>query len=138
MKIAVNTRLLLKNRLEGTGWFAYETMKRITIQHPEHHFYFIFDRAFDRIFIFSDNITPIVIGPPARHPVLWYIWFNWSLRMVFNRIKPDIFLSPEAYICLDTKVKTINVIHDIAFEHYPQTVPWLVRKYYKYYFPGFS
>ena len=36
MKIAVNTRLLLEGRLEGIGWFAYETLKRITKNHPEH------------------------------------------------------------------------------------------------------
>ena len=62
MKIAVNTRLLIKNKLEGVGWFAYETLKRITQEHPEHQFYFLFDRKFDKEFIFSDNITPIVIG----------------------------------------------------------------------------
>ncbi len=44
MKIAVNTRLLLKNKLEGIGWVAYETLKRIVLAHPEVEFYFIFDR----------------------------------------------------------------------------------------------
>ncbi len=29
-------------------------------------------------------------------------------------------------------------MHDIAYEHYPETVPWLVRRYYKYYFPRFA
>ena len=51
MKIAVNTRLLLKDKLEGIGWFTYETLKRITTNHPEHHFYFIFDRPFHPDFI---------------------------------------------------------------------------------------
>lgn len=138
MKIAVNTRLLLKDKMEGIGWFSYETLKRITVQHPEHQFYFIYDRVFDPEFIFSRNITPVVIGPPSRHPILWYIWFNWSLARVLKRIKPDLFLSPEGYICLNTKVKTINVMHDIAYEHYPETVPALVKSYYKYYFPKFA
>ena len=138
MKIAVNTRLLLHNKLEGIGWFTYECLKRITIQHPEHHFYFIFDRPYSKEFIFSDNITPIVIGPPSRHPFLWYVWFNWSLASVLEKIKPDLFLSPEGYICLNTNVKTINIMHDIAYEHYPETVPMLVRMYYKYYFPRFA
>jgi glycosyltransferase involved in cell wall biosynthesis len=138
MKIAVNTRLLLKNRMEGIGWFAFETLKRITVQHPEHQFYFIFDRPYDPGFIFSDNITPIVIGPQSRHPVLWYAWFNWSLALVLKKIKPDLFLAPEGYICLNTKVKTINVMHDIAYEHYPETVPFLVQAYYRYYFPKFA
>ena len=138
MKIAVNTRLLLPTKLEGIGWFALECLKRITIDHPEHHFYFIFDRPYDKQFIFSDNITPIVIGPPSRHPILWYIWFNWSLASVLKKIKPDLFLSPEGYICLNTNVPSINVMHDIAYEHYPETVPFLVRSYYRYYFPRFA
>lgn len=124
--------------MEGIGWFAFETLKRITQQHPEHQFYFIFDRPYHQDFIFSENITPIVIGPPSRHPVLWYIWFNWSVKRVLNRIKPDLFFSPEGYLCLNSKVKQINVMHDIAYEHYPETVPGLVKRYYKYYFPKFA
>ena len=65
MKIAVNTRLLLKDRLEGIGWFTYESLKRITTQHPEHQFHFIFDRKYSDEFIFSDNVIPEVIYPQA-------------------------------------------------------------------------
>ncbi|NJM14397.1 MAG: hypothetical protein HC896_02595 [Bacteroidales bacterium] len=53
MKIAVNARLLLKNKLDGIGWFTYETLKRITKQQKEHTFYFIFDRPFDKDFILA-------------------------------------------------------------------------------------
>ncbi len=42
IEIAVNTRLLQHNKLEGIGRFMFETLKRITLGHPEHHFYFIF------------------------------------------------------------------------------------------------
>ena len=79
MNIAINTRLLLRNKLEGIGWFSFETLKRITLNHPEHTFYFIFDRAFDKQFIFSENVKPIVIGPPARHPFLYFLWFEMSI-----------------------------------------------------------
>ena len=73
MIIAINTRLLLKDRLEGIGWFTYESLKRITKNHPEHEFVFIFDRKYDDEFIFSENVKPVVIGPPTRHPILWYL-----------------------------------------------------------------
>jgi len=56
MIIAVNTRLLQKDKLEGIGWFTRETLSRITKNHPEHQFIFIFDRPYDEEFIFSDNI----------------------------------------------------------------------------------
>jgi glycosyltransferase involved in cell wall biosynthesis len=138
LKIAVNTRLLLKNKLEGIGWFTFEAMKRIVQSHPEHSFYFLFDRAFDESFIFGKNVTPVVIGPPARHPVLHYLWFEYSIPGALNKIQPDIFVSPDAYLSLKTKFKTLLVIHDLNFEHYPENMPALVRKYYKYFTPRFA
>ena len=81
MLIAVNTRLLLKDKLEGMGWFAYESLKRITKNHPEHQFLFLFDRPFSEEFIFSDNVSSIVVGPQARHPLLWYWWLEQSLQI---------------------------------------------------------
>jgi glycosyltransferase involved in cell wall biosynthesis len=138
MNIAINTRLLLKNKLEGIGWFTFETLKRITVSHPEHQFYFIFDRPYNDEFIFSKNITPIVIGPPSRHPLLWYIWFEISLARVLKKLKPDIFVSPDGYLPLSVNCKTLAVIHDIAYEHYPETVPFMARIYYKYFFPKFA
>ncbi len=138
MKIAVNTRLLLKDKLEGIGWFTYESLKRITQQHKEHDFIFIFDRPFHHDFIFGDNVTPVVIGPPARHPILYYIWFNYSLPKVLKKYKVDLFLSPDGYIPLVTKVKTLAVIHDLNFEHYPKDIPRFNRNYYKKNFPIFA
>ena len=70
MVIAVNTRLLIKDKLEGIGWFTYETLKRITRNHPEHKFLFIFDRKYHEEFIFSDNVKPVIAYPQARHPAL--------------------------------------------------------------------
>lgn len=138
MKIAVNTRLLLKNKLEGIGWFTYETLKRITQQHKEHQFYFIFDRKFSDEFIFSDNITPVVVSPQARHPFLYYIWFEHSLPRVFKKIKPDLFFSPDGYLSLAADVKSMCVFHDLNFEHYPEDLPYLERKNYRHFFPKYA
>lgn len=138
MKIAVNTRLLLKDKLEGIGWFTFESLKRITQQHKEHEFIFIFDRPYSDDFIFGDNITAVVTGPPARHPILYYIWFNYSIPKVLNTHKVDLFLSPDGYIPLKCKVKTLAVFHDLNFEHYPKDLPTSERYYYRKYFPQFA
>lgn len=138
MKIAVNTRLLIKNKLEGIGWFTYESLKRIVHKHPEHDFYFIFDRAFDPSFIFEKNVHPIIVGPPARHPILFYIWFEWSIPRILKKIKADLFISPDAFCSLRNPGKSLLVIHDLNFEHYPENLPWLVRKYYRYFTPKFA
>lgn len=130
--------MLLKGKLEGIGWFTYENLKRITKQHPEHQFYFLFDRPYDNEFIFGSNITPVVIAPQARHPFLYYIWFQYSVTRALRKIKPDLFISPDGYISLRTKVKTLNVFHDLNFEHYPEDVPLTERWYYRRFFPKFA
>jgi glycosyltransferase involved in cell wall biosynthesis len=138
MNIAVNTRLLIQNRLEGIGWFTYESLKRITTQHPEHQFYFIFDREYDAEFIFSDNITPIIQYPHARHPVLYYAWFELVIPKLLKRLNPDLFLSPDGFLSLKTPVKSLAVFHDLNFEHYPQDIPFWTRRYYLKNFPKYA
>jgi len=138
MRIAVNTRLLLKGKLEGIGWFTYETLIRMTQNHPEHEFIFIFDRLYDPDYIFSDNIIPVVIGPQARHPLLFYIWFDFQIPKVLKKYKADLFLSPDGYLSLRTKVPQLAVIHDINFVHRPDDLPWLIAKYYNFFFPKFA
>lgn len=138
MKIAVNTRFLLDGKLEGLGWFTFETMKRIVKNHPGHQFYFLFDRPYNQKFIFAENVTPVVAFPPARHPFLWYLWFEIALPRVFKKIKPDVFVSTDGYLSLSSKVKTVDVIHDLNFEHFPEKMKWLVKNYYLYFFPKFA
>jgi len=138
MNIAVNTRLLIQNKLEGIGWFTYESLKRITTQHPEHHFFFIFDREYDPEFLFSDNITPIIQFPQARHPVLYYVWFEMVIPKLLEKLKPDLFLSPDGFLSLKTPVKSMAVFHDLNFEHYPEDIPYWTRRYYRTYFPKYA
>lgn len=138
MQIVVNTRLLLPNKLDGIGWFSYQTLKRITQQHPDVHFVFLFDRPFDNQFIFSDNITPIIIGPQARHAFLFYAWFQFSVKTILNRLKPDLFLSPDGMLALGANCKQLPVIHDINFLHYPKDVPFWASKFYNRYFPKYA
>lgn len=138
MRIAVNTRLLLKGRLEGIGWFTYETMKRITRWHPEHEFFFLFDRPYDSEFIFSENVKPVVLFPQSRHPVLWYIWFEMAVKKFIIRNKIDLFISPDGYLSLNSEVPQLAVIHDINFHHFPQDVPPFARLYLNHFFPKYA
>ncbi|HTA62069.1 MAG TPA: glycosyltransferase family 1 protein [Bacteroidia bacterium] len=138
MQIVVNTRLLLDGRLDGIGWFAYQSLKRITRQNPDVHFIFLFDRPYNEKFIFSDNITPIVLPPQARHPFLYYYWMQFSVKPLLNRLKPDLFLSPDGLLALGAKCKQLPVIHDINFVHYPKDLPFFTRHYYNRFFPKFA
>ena len=136
--IAINTRFLLPNKLEGIGWFSYEVLKRWVEWHPEHEFIFIFDRAYDEQFVFSSNVKPIVASPQARHPVLFYLWFEWALPAIFKKHKVDAFMSPDGFMSLSADIPTLLVIHDIAWKHFPTQVPWSHRKHYEYYMPRFA
>jgi glycosyltransferase involved in cell wall biosynthesis len=138
MIIAVNTRLLIEGKLEGIGWFTCETLARITRSHPEHQFLFLFDRPYSPNFIFAENVTPIVVSPPTRHPILWYIWFEMQVPRILKKYKVDLFFSPDGYLSLSTAVRQLAAIHDINFVHRPQDLPWLKAKYYNYFFPRFA
>jgi len=137
MKIVVNTRLLIKNKMEGIAVHAHNVLKRITKAHPEHQFLFLFDRAYDEEFIYSENITPVVLYPQARHPILFYWWFEHSVAGVLNKVKPDLFYSPDGFLSLKAKVCSLPVIHDINYEHYPEDLPKHISRYYKKYMPKF-
>lgn len=138
MKIAVNTRLLLKDKLEGIGVFTCETMRRMVQAHPEHTFYFIFDRNYDERFLFEENVKPVLAFPPARHPYLWYVYFEYSIPYVLRKLKPDLFLSPDGWLSLRTDVPQVDVIHDLNFEYRKDFLQSKFQKYYVKYFPQFA
>jgi glycosyltransferase involved in cell wall biosynthesis len=138
IRVAVNTRFLIKNKLEGIGLFTYESLRRITQSHPEIDFYFLFDRNYDAEFIFGNNVKPVVLSPPARHPFLWWWWFEISVSGWLNKNKPDLFLSTDGYGCLRTDVSQVLVMHDLAYEHFTDNVPFLTHKYLKYFMPKYA
>ena len=137
MKIAVNTRELLKGRMEGIGRYIFETTRQMVLDHPEDEFFFFFDRKYDPSFIFADNVTPIIIHPQARHPLLWYIWFEIAIPYYLKRYKIDVFYSGDTYLSMKTKVPTLLVCHDVAYKHYPKHIKKIHLDYYENNFAKF-
>ena len=131
MIIAVNTRFLFNEYMEGYGYFISETFRRITKNHPEHQFIFIFDRPYDERFIFTSNITGISTGPPARHPLLWKFWYDFRIPAILKKYKADVFVSPDGHCSLGTKVPQCMVLHDLAFLHYPSFIKTSHLRYWK-------
>ena len=129
MKIAVNTRLLLRGKLDGIGWFTHEILSRIVRDHPEHEFHFLFDRPYDDAFLFAPNVHAHVVSPQARHPLLFRIWYNWMIPRKLKQLGADIFVSPDMMVSLRAKCKQIVVLHDLNFEHYPQDLPAHIARY---------
>jgi len=138
IKIAINTRFLLKGKLEGIGTYSHQILQRLVKQTPEVEFHFLFDREWSEEYIYAKNVIPHKLSPQARHPFLWYWWFEKSVTKWLRNNPVDLFLSLDSFLSLKTKTPTFLVMHDLAFEHYPEHVPFLVRKYYQYFFPKFA
>lgn len=122
MKIGINTRLLLPHRMEGIARYTWEITKRMILSHPEDEFILFFDRTFDPQFIIAKNVKGIVILPQSRHPILWKIWFDFSIKRALKKHKIDVFFSPESYTSLTTKVPQLMVIHDLTYLHFPESM----------------
>ncbi len=138
MKIAVNTRLLIPGKLEGIGWFACQSLERIVRAHPEVDFYFLFDRPYSNEFIFAPNVKPVRLFPPARHPFLYYCYFEQTLGRYLNKTAPDLFLSPDGFLSTRYRGKQLPVFHDLNFIHFPHFLPLLTRNYYLHFFPKYA
>ncbi len=131
MNIAVNTRLVLDGKMDGIGWFTYETMTRIASNHPEHHFSFLFDRSVSGSLVFPKNVEPVVVRPVTRLPILLEYWNNRAVPAKLKKLRPDIYISSDGFIPPTLDIPSLAVIHDLNFEHYPHFLPKKYRKIYQ-------
>jgi glycosyltransferase involved in cell wall biosynthesis len=138
MNIVVNTQLLLHGRLDGIGWFTWETISRITAAHPEHTFHLVFDRKPSPELQFASNTKVVVLSPMSRHPFLWFLRFEILLPFLLKRLKADLFLSPDGWMTTTTNVPCVQVIHDLNFVHFPKDIPFWTRTYYNFFFPRYA
>jgi len=136
MVIAVNTRFLLEE-LEGYGYFIHELFKVLVQKHPEHQFYFLFDRPHNNRFSYGPNVLPLIVSPKARHPLLWKYWYNIKITRILKKIKADVFVSPDGFCSLTSTIPQCLVIHDLGFLHYPKTYKTSHIRYFKRNTPRF-
>lgn len=134
MRIAVNAIFLQKDNLEGYGYFVQEIFSRLAKQYSGHEFIFLFDREYDEQFIFSSNITPVVISPKARHALSFKYWYDVKLPLALRSIKPDVLIQPYGFCSLTTNIPQLLVVHDLAFKHHPQ----FIAKHHLYYYKAFT
>ena len=137
MKIAVNTRYLLRDKMEGFGVYSHEILRRMVAAHPDDDFQFYFDRAFDSKFVYGPNVHPRVLWPQARHPILYHIWYQMRLRRNLHRERPDVFFSPDSYVPLGMSVSAVITVHDVAPRRFPDHITRSQRRYYLRNMPRF-
>jgi len=129
MVIAVNTSFTTGDLSNGD--FIFESFSRIAQHYPQHQFIYIFDTAFDKKYITSQNIMPVITGPPTKNPLLLQYRLNYKIPSILRRHKADVFISTGGYCSVRTKVPQCIIISDISFLHHPEffTKSWL--RFYK-------
>ena len=85
MNIGINARHLIKDRLEGIGWYSFEILKRLIKLMPSHQFIFFYDRK-TTFLISGENIT-ILLYSTCKTSFLFKIWFNFLLPKAFKNTK---------------------------------------------------
>ena len=78
-RIALNARLLIPGKLEGTGRFTHQCYKRIIRSRPNDQFLLIFDRKPPEEFHYGSNSSSVYLLPPARRPWLFDLWFDYAI-----------------------------------------------------------
>ncbi len=136
MKIAVNGRHVL-NHLEGIGHYTVEVVGRLAGEYPKDEFHILYDRKDHGTQLKAPNIIEHVVFPPARHPLLWSIWFNSRIPQIMSRIEADVFFSPEGMLSLTSEVPTLMTIHDLAYIHFPEYSIGSHRKFLENNMPKF-
>lgn len=134
MNIAASMRLLRSERMTGIEIFTFETMRRIALLFPKWRFYYLFDRPFEKKFITSDNIFPVVL-PFRSYYRSWHLklWFEYLLPFYVKRLGVDGIIFPDSTMSLAINVPALMVLHDINFEHYPNYLPKAISRFYKKY-----
>jgi glycosyltransferase involved in cell wall biosynthesis len=130
MRIALNARHLIKDRLEGVGIVTDEVMNRIVRSHPEDQFDYYFDRKFDPRFVHGPNVQGHAIHPVTRLPVLIRYWLNYPVRKHVIKQKANVFFSPDGFIPLGMSIPKVSMVHDVAYLRYPEYLQPRIRKFY--------
>jgi glycosyltransferase involved in cell wall biosynthesis len=136
MRIAVNARWL-SGENEGYGYYIKELFQRITKQHPEHEFLFLFDSSYKQRLFFYSNVSAEIVGPSPKNALSHRLWYDLKIPFALKRWKADVFVSLDGYCSLTTKTPQVLGIHDISFVHFPKMFAKSQLWFQKIYTPKF-
>lgn len=137
MRIALNARHMLVDRLEGVGIVTDEVMGRLTRSHPEDQFDYYFDRKYDQRFVHSTNVSPHTIQPVTRLPILIRYWLDHPVRKDVVKQKANVFFSPDGFIPLGMGIPKVSMVHDVAYLRYPEHLQPRIRLFYNKWMPRY-
>ena len=137
MRIAVNARLLVHQPLEGMGRYVLEQTAQLMRLLPDADFLLLADRAgpLPGLPRAPERRT---LYPSARHPVLFYAWFEWAVPHALRQWGADVFVSLDNFCSLRTDVPTVLGVHDLVYRHYPGGMSRLQLGYYRRFMPRYA
>lgn len=138
MKIVVNARLMQANRRDGIGIFSYHVLSTWITACKQVEFYVLISREEDAELIQDEHVHPVVLLPTPRHPILNFIWLEFSVRNFLKRIKPDLYIGLDGMLVRGWHGRQLSVIHDINFYHNAEYVKFSDRISYQYFFPRYA
>jgi glycosyltransferase involved in cell wall biosynthesis len=115
MKIAVNTRDILKDKTVDASAFMLEPFKVIAAQYPQHEFIFITDKPLDKTFSSLKNITS-VIETEIKNTLRWQLWLNYKLPALTKKYKADILINTNGTCSLRTKIPQCIIVQDLFLQ----------------------
>lgn len=134
LRVALICRLAFHGRLDGIGWYIEQITKHLAIVAPDISLTLLFDRT-PHPSLVPKGASAQSLGFPARHPVLWWLWFDCIIPRWVSQNKPDVLVSLEGFLPSRLPCPTVTVIHDIAFEHAGGHMKPLHRAYYRWKIP---
>lgn len=136
MRVVINTRFSNYAYEEGYGRFTREIAGRLATSGGADEYVFVYDRPLKTGLSDGKRLSAHVLGPPARHPLLWKFWYDIRIPAFLRRQRADVFLSPDGLCSLRTKVPQVMVIHDLAFLHFPAFLPKWQQAYLAWHTPA--
>jgi glycosyltransferase involved in cell wall biosynthesis len=136
MRVAVNTRFSGLPEAEGYANFTNGLILNMSEDFAGDEFILMYDRQPNSV-MRNRNITQVVRGPRARHPLLWKWWYDVSMTRMAGKHKADVIFSPDGFCSLTSSIPQVLAIHDLAFLHFPEGINGIYRNYYRLFTPSF-
>ena len=130
-RVAVNIRFVRPGHMEGMGIHTYEVLKRLMEKHTDIEWHLISDPQLKKLPESLSNAVWHRVFPPARHPLLFKWWYDYTIPRVLKKIKAELFWSPDNFCSLKTDIPQILTVHDLAYLHYPDFIGKRMLAYYQ-------
>jgi glycosyltransferase involved in cell wall biosynthesis len=73
--------------------FIFNVLSSLTTSLADHDFILIFDGLYDQRFVFSSKVTPVIVAPLSRNPLLWRYWMDIKVPATLRKSRADVFIS---------------------------------------------